>query len=552
MQQKIAGAIALTILFAFLAGCDPEALIKQKVPESVQSVLTLGDSSPKSKAPLTPAVLEVVSPKKDGVLPTNQDTVFKVNLKPPGDKPFENPDVDWTLFPEGKEKVPLGRGLSVKRKLEPGKYRVEATLTVKDQKVSQSLNFREAMMLSGKVVTTEGSPLPGVEFDLWDLNDQLVTKAQSGNDGTFLLEFPSESSFRLMPSKKEYSFLPLESVVKYTPEAKLNFTAIKAEISDIYLADSEQSTTPIKYFCPHQEVFLRLKIKSESKPRRIEAQLVQQEKETERLHSFEILSEEGASSPEIIKLRAPAFFGPIAPHYRLRLNVLDEKGNKFSVNARELYSVDMLECFRKKMTEAVALQQKGDPVEAAKEYTQLEDYYKSVADTTPFAATMEKGYYNRGLAELSAALAMDSGDSRRSALLSKGVQDFNSALKINKSDADALFFRGVISHLSKSYEAASNDYTEVIQKDPQFPGVLRLRALAYVGTGTKSSLLGAIHDFNDAIKLDPSNKALRKSRAETLKTYAKSLKEKDDSVVDTSQIPLPSVEEGLDLKKIRR
>ncbi len=107
----------------------------------------------------------------------------------------------------GKQQVPLGHGLSVKRKLDPGKYRVEVTLTVKDQKVSQSLNFREALMLSGKVVTTEGSPLPGVDLDLWDLNDQVVAKAQSGADGKFLLEFPSESTFRLMPSKKEYSFL---------------------------------------------------------------------------------------------------------------------------------------------------------------------------------------------------------------------------------------------------------------------------------------------------------------------------------------------------------
>jgi tetratricopeptide (TPR) repeat protein len=552
MQQKIAGAIALTMMFAFLAGCDPEALIKQKVPEPVQSVLTFGNSSPKNKVPLTVSVLEVVSPKKDGVLPTNEDTLFKVNLKPPGDKPFENPDVNWTLFTEGTDQVQLGQGLSVKRKLAPGKYRVQVTLTVKDQKVSQTLSFRQALMLSGKVVTTEGSPLPGVELDLWDLNDQLVAKTQSGNDGKFSLEFPSESAFRLMPSKKEYSFLPIELVVKYAPEAKLDFTAIKAEISDIYLADSEQSTTPVKYFCPHQEIFLKLKIKSESRPRRIEAQLVQQEKETERVHSFENLGEEGTSNPEVIKLRAPTFFGPIAPHYRLRLNVLDEKGNKFSVNARELYSVDMLECFRKKMAEAIALQQKGDPVAAAKEYTQLEEYYKSVADPTPFVAAMEKGYYNRGLAELSAALAVEPGDSRRSALLGKSVQDFNSALKIRKSDLDALFLRGVISHLSKSYEAASSDYTEVIQRDPQFPGALRLRALAYVGTGIKHNLLQAIQDFNDAIKLDPSNKGLRKSRAETLKAYAKSLKEKDESVVDTSQIPLPSVEEGLDLTKIRK
>jgi hypothetical protein len=110
MQQRIAEAIAVTMLFAFLAGCDPEALIKRKVPEPVQNVLTLGEASPKSKVPLMPSVLEVESPKKDAVVPTNEDTVFKVNLKLPGDKPLENADVIWTCFPKARNRSHWGMG----------------------------------------------------------------------------------------------------------------------------------------------------------------------------------------------------------------------------------------------------------------------------------------------------------------------------------------------------------------------------------------------------------------------------------------------------------
>ncbi|MBI5248673.1 MAG: hypothetical protein HY912_04195 [Desulfomonile tiedjei] len=552
MPKKVSGTIVVTMLLLSLAGCDPEALIKSKVPEPVQSALTLGGSPSKSKIQLNPSVIEIVSPKKGAVYATNEETTFEVRLKPPGEKPLENPEVSWTLFPEGKNQVQLGGGPKVKRKLDPGKYRAEATLTVKDQKVSQSITFREGLMLTGKVVTTEGVPLPGVDLELWDSNEQVVSKVQSANDGKFAVEFPSEGPFRLTASRKEYSFLPLEMAVRYAPDTKLEFIGNKAEISEIVVTESEESTTPVLHLCPNQEIFLKLKIKSDSKPRKIEAQLLHQEKEGERAHSFENLGDGGEPNPEIQKLRVPTFFGPSAPHYRLRVTVVDEKGNKFSANSRELYKIDMFECFRTKMAEAINVQRKGDLGAAAKRYTQIEEYYRIVGDPAPFTAMMEKVHFNRGISDLSTALALDRGDSRRSALLSKAVQDFNAALKIRKADVDALFFRGLISHLSKSYEAAVQDYSEVFQSDPQFPGLLKLRGMAYVGTGIKKNLLLAIFDFSDALKSDPSNRTLRKSRAETLKTYAGSLKQKDDSSVDISQIQLPNVQEGLDLNKIRR
>ncbi len=501
---------------------------------------------------MSPQVLEIVSPKRDTPYASNEETIFEARLKPPGDKPLENPEISWVLFPEGKDQVPLGKGIKVKRKLDIGKYRAEATLTVKDQKVSKSVTFREALIVTGKVVTTEGAPLSEVQFELWDQHENIVSKAQSTNDGNFAVEFPSEGSFRLTPSRKEYSFLPLEMAVRYAPDAKLEFKGSKAEISDILITDSEQSSTPVLHFCPNQEVFLKAKIKSESRPRKIEAQLVHQEKEGERAHSFENLGDGGESTSGTQKLRVPMFFGPAAPHYRLRVNVVDEKGNKFSANSRDLYRIDMIECFKKKMEQATAAHHKRNFAEAAKGYSQMEEYHRIVADPAPFAPTMQKVFFNRGVSDLSAALAMDPQDRRRSALLSKAVQDFNSALKIRKADVDALFFRGLISHLSKSYDAAVQDYSDVFQSDPHIPGLLKLRAMAYVGTGIRKNLLLAIYDFNDALKSDPSNKALRKSRAETLKAYAGSSKQKDDSVVDTSQIVFPNVVEGLDLDKIHR
>ncbi len=55
MRKKVSGAIAVTLLFVSLTGCDPEALIKSKVPEPVQDLLTFSGAQSKSKVQLEPS-----------------------------------------------------------------------------------------------------------------------------------------------------------------------------------------------------------------------------------------------------------------------------------------------------------------------------------------------------------------------------------------------------------------------------------------------------------------------------------------------------------------
>ncbi|AFM23211.1 tetratricopeptide repeat protein [Desulfomonile tiedjei] len=548
MANKAAGTIVFFIVMACLTGCDPEALVKRKVPEPIQDLLTLG-SAASLKTPLTPEAIQIVSPKKDTVYPSHQPTTFQVNLKAPGDKPFEDPIITWTLFPEGKGQQPLGNGLSLKKKLEPGKYRVEVTLAVKDQKVSQTINFRQAMMMRGKTVLANGKPVAGVELELKDLDENLISKTQSGDNGTFIVEIPSDNPFRLSPSKKKFSFNPLSKVIKYNPEEQIDFTGFEVEISDVLLVASVDATEPALSICPYQELYLKYKLQSDTPPKKIEAQLIQREKESERLHSFEDISTtEKIGEP--LKLKAPLLHGPLAPHYRLRLVVTDEHGQKFSMESRDLYSMDMAACIKSKMAQAVALQTKGELEPAIKEYNQVEELYRNVHEPALYTSLMEKLYFNRGLARLALALNADSGNRQR--FLSTSSQDFNAVLKLHKNDIEALFYRGLISHLAKGYDPAIQDYTDVLQSDPNYPLITQLRGMAFVGTGVKRNLLSAIYDFGDALRANSSNKDLRKIRAETLKLYAENQNEKDDSVLDSSRIRLPKPEEGLDLQKIRK
>lgn len=550
MVNKAVRATVLLVILAGLTGCDPEALVKRKVPEPIQDVLTYG-SAASLKTPLTPEAIQIVSPKKDAVYPSHEPTTFQVDLKSPGDKPFEDPNVTWTLFPEGKGQQPLGSGLSVRKKLEPGKYRVEITLAVKDQKVSKSIHFRQAMMMKGKTALADGKPVAGVELELKDLDDNFISKTQSGDNGTFLVELPSDSTYRLAPLKKKFSFNPLSKIIKYNPNEQINFTGFESEITDILLTGSVDATEPTLSICPYQELYLKYKLQSGSLPRKIEAQLVQREKESERLHSFEDISTTEKTG-EPMKLKAPLLHGPLAPHYRLRLIVTDEHGQKFSMESHDLYSMDMAACIKSKMAQALIMQNKGEFDPAIKEYNQVEELYRNVHEPALYTSLMEKLYFNRGLARLALALNTDPENKQRSGFLSRSSQDFNTVLKLRKNDIDALFFRGLISHLMRGYDPAIQDYTDVLLLDPNYPMIAKLRGMAFLGTGVKRNLLSAIYDFTDAVRVDSSSKDLRKIRAETLKLYAENQKEKDDSVLDSSHIRLPKPEEGLDLQKIRK
>ena len=62
---------------SILAGCDPEALIKNKVPEPLRNALTFGKPSPGTQGRQPAATTaEIVMPRENGVYPVGKEMVF--------------------------------------------------------------------------------------------------------------------------------------------------------------------------------------------------------------------------------------------------------------------------------------------------------------------------------------------------------------------------------------------------------------------------------------------------------------------------------------------
>ena len=320
----------------------------------------------------------------------------------------QKPELVWTLFPEKTPAgVPLGNGNSVRKQLDPGRYRVELALVQEGRKVAKNVNFRVVISMSGKVTAADGSGLPGTDIDLTDLEgNNVVSTTQSGRDGAFTVEFPSENQFRIVPRKKGFSFSPVSQVVKFSREpVQIVFKGVEGEISDIRLTESEKTDENVRNICPQQEAWLKLSIKFDNKIARVEPFLVQQEKDKERLillddltDSADAAKEHDPNAPTVLKVRIPpgSTLGVPTGLYRLRVKVYDGTGNSFSGEASAPIKMDMTQCFSDKLAEAVSAQEKGNLQEAIKTYSVLEDFGKIVEDPRQFSKDMQKAMFNRG------------------------------------------------------------------------------------------------------------------------------------------------------------
>jgi hypothetical protein len=81
------------------------------------------------------------------------------------------------------------------------------------------------------------------------------------------------------------------------------------------------------------------------------------------------------------------------------------------------------------------------------------------------------------------------------------IADFNKAIEINPSDADAYYNRGVVYHGEGQYDQAISDYTKAIEIDPRYANAYNNRGLAY-GKG-KEQYDKAISDFSKAVEINP-------------------------------------------------
>ena len=548
-----------------LIGCDPETVVKSKVPEPLRKALTFGPAGAAAKAKQSEAAsVEITAPKNGEAYPAGKEIVFRGSAKLASEDKTQKPELVWTLFPEKTPAgVPLGNGNSVRKQLDPGRYRVELALVQEGRKVAKNVNFRVVISMSGKVTAADGSGLPGTDIDLTDLEgNNVVSTTQSGRDGAFTVEFPSENQFRIAPRKKGFSFSPVSQVVKFSREpVQIVFKGVEGEISDIRLTESEKTDENVRNICPQQEAWLKLSIKFDNKIARVEPFLVQQEKDKEKLillddltDSADAAKEHDPNAPTVLKVKIPpgSTLGVPTGLYRLRVKVYDGTGNSFSGEASAPIKMDMTQCFSDKLAEAVSAQGKGNLQEAIKTYSVLEDFGKIVEDPRQFSKDMQKAMFNRAIAHLGIALSKKAGEAPILGQLNKAFSDFNAVLKVQKRDTEALLLRGTTAYLARNYQAALKDFDTVLTFVPQEAAARELRAQTLIKIGLKKNLTPAIDDFTELVDLDPKNKDFKKSRGEALKLLVRSESEGDDAKVDTSAVPLRGVGEILNVEKYVR
>jgi len=567
MFLKAARWICVAASLLIVAGCDLETLVKTKTPGPLKDLLSFGPPpTPGATGPAgmpQPPRSGIVQPAPNSVYQVGKEVVFRGTAEIPG-QPGARPDLTWTLFKDkAQQGTPLGKGLSAKKLLEAGNYRVEFVMTHQGQRMVKSVRFRVVYSVPGRAVTSDGKGLAGAEITLSSLDQKnQVFRTVSGPDGGFTVELPPEGYFLLAPQKKGFSFNPYQRVIRYQKDAAAaEFAAVKAEIKDIRLTSSADSDEALTSLCPNQDACIKFDMQSQDKPQHIEAFLARIVANSENLTQLDQVRETRASAPDLgspgpqaLKIRVPTDLriGAKEISYRLVLTVRDDKGGLFSVQAPGVVAVDLPQCLAKFLAEAVALHQKGDLQAATKIYTLITDINKKLEDQGPFVPYVEKTRFNRAVADVGMAVPLPEGDAKRREYLGKALSDLSTVLKARKKDVQALLLRGITKQLMGDDESSLQDFSSVLGVEPKTVAALEYRARGLIKTKTKKNLSSAVDDLTEALDLEPGAKDLRKMRSETLKLLAKSQDEGEEATIDTSGVPLGEIEKKLTLENYLR
>jgi tetratricopeptide (TPR) repeat protein len=567
MNIKALSLCIIACLF-FLSGCDPKAILDKKIPEPVKELLSSSPGGKKLGSRVQEAALinfSIISPRANSVRGVGEDVVFQAKLSGPLPGGEGKPQVIWTLSGgKGGTGVQIGRGETVHKKLDAGRYKVQATLVMKNLKVAKSIPFRVTHQTYGKITTYEGSPLPDVNLALSEIGTERSRfQARSGKDGQFSIEIPKSGSYELSVAKKGYSFEPSRRVVMFTdPPVSQDFKAVKAEIKNLAFTEDPKGDTGVEFVCPLQEGYLGFSVQSDAKPESVEAQLVRVEEGVERPLQLEDISEstagKGAINTErtVIKVLVPAAMavGPTRTSYRLRLTVRDDKKQTYSVEFPQSFDYDMRRCFRKTLADGIDNQVNGKPEQAIASYLMIDSYEKRLDDPTPFASFTKQSTFNRALAYLTMAIEKPADSIDRLTLLNRAEADLQSVLESNRGDLDAMLLLGWAFHLAGDASKAEEYYNKVLEAEPNFRGAHELRAharLELVGDRirhlkrdisklkqgsknpmelsqdlikslkrieghVKGRMLGALDDFTEALSTHPDDKSIRASRRQLL------------------------------------
>lgn len=549
--------------FVLLVGCDPGALVKQKVPEPVKQILTFRDAAGSGGGSKVVAAIEIVSPKNNSVQSAAEPVVFNAKVKAEGGAPNVTPTVTWTLSEDkGKSLGKIGTGPTVKKQLAAGEYRVEATLTYGSQKQIRRGLFRVSPSASGKVVSADKTGLPGVQIKLLDpATGKDLEGDTSRNDGAFSVHLPADSYVIVRPEKKGFCFSPYQRFVKATqPSVPIEFSAINADVSALRFTDTADSSSQVEQICPSQEAVLSFDLKAPIKPATFDVELVRTRKKGEEILRFDRVRElDAGKAPDAsdtrrlrVVLPAPGDFNVPAASYHVRLTVTDEKGNVYSAQVPAEIKLNMKECFSKALAQAATLHKAGNFQDAIAGYSLAERICSMLEDGTRVAGNTAKIRFDKGLAYLGHALAAKSGTVEQRESIFKARTDFAKVLEHESKDPDALLFQGLTNYLAGNFASALSDYNAVVLLAPQTARIRLLRAYALVKTGIKKNLSSAVDDFTEFLAENPQDKGLRNGRHEVLKLYMKHRKDTPTAKVDTSEIQLPPLGKALDLTRYIR
>jgi tetratricopeptide (TPR) repeat protein len=549
--------IVIPIICAFLViGCNPEELIKQKVPEPIQKMLKLPSLEKfGSKAQQREQIaLRIQKPNNNDILNPKKPVKFVAKVELPKGMPVPKQNIAWVLFKKGSKRPKrLGTGLQASTNLDPGSYQVKVTMNLPEPlnvNKTDSAQFDVAFTVDGRVVHS-GLGIQGVELTLTEIQgDKEVSRAKTGKDGKFRIAIPEKGKFKLSAKKAGYSFSPLYKIVQYGGKSdSMPFRAAKAEIRDIRLFPDKDSKETVKIFCPQKEFYLKLKLESETEITSMRAELIPKKrldaKPTvigEVLNASEVPNVNDPSAPQFMRVKWPEIKDiTIQPeNYLLVVIASDANGNAFSVSSPDLVSVDITACIEKVFSHAVSLHQKGELEVALQAYNTLAKDIRFASNKAPFKKLIAKRAFNMGLVNLHLALKLmdeGKGDGKADRYLSRAVVSFTDAFTANRNDAESIYLRAVSHYLKKNDQNALNDCAQAIQLAPRMAKAYELQGRLYLNSGRKKQLLDAVDDFTTALTIDPDNASLRKTRSATLKLDLENKDKSDEEKIDTSSIP---------------
>lgn len=559
--------ILLIAILAVIGGCDPEALVKKKVPQPLQQTLTFSSSEGKKRAVEAKkpeeVTLRIASPANKEVYPLSRPVLFQARIQARGRR-IKEKDLVWKLRSgKAKKEKTIGRGRSFRKELPLGMHQVTLTMSLSEErKLVAKSHFRVAAGVVGKVLA-DGRGLAGTDIVVTGTEEKgAVKRYKTGPDGTFFLEIPSGGVHKITPFKKEFSFSPPYMMVQGPSRAgEVVFRAARAQISDIRLTDAREKGKTLRDVCPGQEAYVRAVIRSKDPVTDLKAFLVP----AADIKRQPILIGEATypTSPDqrrdgpglkVIEVTIPpkSNQGALTASYKLRVTANDDSQNPFASESADRITVDIPQCVKKKFAEAISAHEKGDSEQAVILYNLIDELHRDVDDPSSMAKHMETNFFNRGLAYLSMALSLEPGNFRRRGYLAKALNDFEQVVKFHRTDADAFLLKGLVSELRKDYQNALQSYGSAISLNPRAAEAYALRGQAYLQTRLKKNLSRAVDDFTKAITLNPQDKSLRKIRRATLKLDLAHDTDPGKALVETSSLPIDKIGQRLDLKRFRR